>query len=105
MFALHRWLFLAGCFLFFLAQPSAADTRDWINPAGGSFDTSTNWSYGGVPAPSDTAHFDSVSGLYTVSFPTSPTNDRLILDSEFSSFTVTFDLQGHTYTLTNPTTF
>lgn len=84
-----------------LASTSAAATNfRWSNPLPGFFSTAGNWSPFTFlpPGSGDTAIFD-VSGSYTVSFVTSPTNGALFVRSG----DVTFDIRAtQTYTLTNP---
>ncbi len=53
--------------------------HNWVNIAGGSFHTATNWNPLGEPGPLDTAVFD-VGTLYTVTFSQSATNKLLIID-------------------------
>src|SRR5688500_5303910 len=84
-------------------SPTAeAANRFWINPAGGDFNSSSNWSAtdggaGGasVPGASDTANF-TLNNTYDVFFPTNVTN--IFLDLENGN--VTFDLGSVTYTTT-----
>ena len=61
--------------------------HNWVNIAGGSFHTATNWNPLGEPGPLDTAVFD-VGTQYTVTFSQSATNKLLIIDD----VDVTFDL-------------
>ncbi len=48
-------------------QPS---TVTWINPAGGDWDTASNWSSGTVPGPADDAVIDMVANNFTVTHST-----------------------------------
>jgi len=82
-----------------LGSTSAAATNfRWSNPLPGFFSSAGNWSPFTFlpPGPDDTAIFN-VSGSYTVSFLTSPTNKALFVRSG----DVTFDIRAtQTYTLT-----
>ncbi len=75
--------------------PGRADDRFWNNPTGGAFGTAGNWNPGSVPGTGDVAIFD-LSNIYAVTFGFSPTNQRLLVRGG----TVTFDLAGQTYSLT-----
>lgn len=87
------------------SQLHAAD-RFWISNSGTSnFNATANWSTtsgggGGasVPAATDTANF-TLSGTYTVDFVGSSNPTNTAVDVEAGS--VTFDLSGQTYTLSN----
>jgi T5SS/PEP-CTERM-associated repeat protein len=88
--------------LFFCCSAPAAD-RYWIDTAGGSFNSTGNWSTtsggaGGasMPGTADTAIFDQ-SGTYEVYFSSAPTTYGL----ELERGTVTLDLNDYTYTLTS----
>ena len=83
-------------------MPARADNRYWINPLGGDFASSANWSTttGGVggatpPAAADTANFASTA-TYTVDFAANVTNTGLLV----TNGTLTFDLNGNLYTIT-----
>ena len=58
------------------AKTARAVNRNWLNPAGGTFQTPGNWSGGIVPGGGDTANFN-LAGPYTVSFTGSVTNQEL----------------------------
>ncbi len=79
-----------------------AANRFWIDPLGGSFTATTNWSAtsggaGGasVPIAADVANF-TLGANYSVSFSGATTNLALDVDNG----TVTFALNGSTYTTT-----
>jgi T5SS/PEP-CTERM-associated repeat protein len=94
---IHRLLAIcASAALASCSIPALADPRIWSNSAGGSFNVSTNWSGGNIPGPSDSALFD-LGSAYTVTFPTSPTNTKLIVGND----NVTFNLLANTYTLSS----
>jgi hypothetical protein len=50
-----------------------AQTINWNNFSGGTFNVPGNWSGGAVPGTSNSANFPSL-GNYTVTFTSSPTN-------------------------------
>ena len=86
----------------FLAPLHAAE-RYWITPAGGSFNSTANWSStdgggGGfsVPGAIDVTNF-TLNSAYTVTFTAAPTTSQLVVDSG----NVTFALGGLNYTVTN----
>ncbi len=70
-------------------------TNYWVRTSGGAYGTAAHWS-AGVPGVSDAVDFSRPS-TYTVTFATDPTNSRL----RVSTGTVTFDLNGNTYTLSD----
>jgi T5SS/PEP-CTERM-associated repeat protein len=80
----------------FSADNEAA-TRSWVNGSGGGFSTAANWSALSIPGSGDVALFDLADPGYTVSFSSDPTNLRLSVADDI----VTFDLNAHTYNLTN----
>jgi T5SS/PEP-CTERM-associated repeat protein len=69
----------------------------WTNMQGGMFSTSFNWDPAGVPINTDQAHFERVTGAYTVWFDQEEASANLFVYRG----SPTFDLQGHTYTLSN----
>src|SRR5262245_54157713 len=90
---------------------SSADIRAqgflyfWNNPAGGSYNTSGNWSPFGVPNDNtEGAEFD-LNATYTVTFPTNVGTSM----AEVASGNVTFDLDSsgipRTYTVQNLAVF
>jgi fibronectin-binding autotransporter adhesin len=87
-----------------LSQSAGAASRSWLDPAGGSYYTTSNWSQPGspatIPGASDTIIFD-LSSTYTVTFTgflfPNPTNLRLLVQND----DVTFSLAGKTYTLSS----
>jgi len=72
-----------------------ADTITWTNAAGGSFHEPLNWSPNVVPFTNDTAVFELTNAAYKVTWNENVTNHTHIVRAG----TVTFDLQGHTYSL------
>jgi T5SS/PEP-CTERM-associated repeat protein len=87
----------AAAALNFFPSSAVAVVRRWSNPAGGSFDLTSNWSAGVVPDPADTALFDIIGATYTLTFPSiTTTNDRVIIGRD----NVTFDILTHEYRLT-----
>src|SRR5688572_25732536 len=91
----------AAAALIFTPSLHAAD-RFWIDPAGGTFNLTTDWSAtdggaGGasVPGAVDTANF-TLNSTYTVFINANATN----LSLEVENGTVTFDIAG-TYTATS----
>jgi hypothetical protein len=85
-----------------LAAPAAGADRFWNSGLDGVFGDGANWDDGtmGAPGADDAAVFD-VAGVYTVSFPTGETTDRVLVRSGI----VTFDLEEVTYTLLSPLPF
>lgn len=69
--------------------------RTWTNAAGGTFSTNANWDTV-APGVGDIANF-TLNTTYTVTFTAGPTNT----DLDVENGTVTFDLNGFTYTLTS----
>ena len=67
----------------------------WTNAAGGSFHDSANWRPNAVPSAGDTAVFDLAGAPYTVAWSSDVTNHTHIVKAG----DVTFDLRGHTYSL------
>ncbi|MBA3484910.1 MAG: hypothetical protein H0T51_24185, partial [Pirellulales bacterium] len=59
-----------------------------------------NWTPTGPPGTTGEARFNSPDSTYTVTFNTDPTNARMRVGNDH----VTFDLDGHTYTLTTTST-
>ncbi len=95
---------LAGLIVVCAAMPASAADRFWINPSGGLYPTTANWSAttgggGGatVPGENDVARFQ-LNTTYQVGFFThSPTNQALRVENG----DVTFDMNNQTYILTN----
>ena len=75
---------------------------DGLAPGGDGFFTAFfNWTpAGGPPEAGEEARFNSADSAYTVSFSTDPTNARMRIGNDH----VTFNLGGHTYTLTTTST-
>lgn len=73
----------------------SADDRSWSNAGGGVFGNSLNWTPNAVPDSGDVAIFN-LGATYTVNFAQHHTNQRALIRSGV----VTFDLAGHTYSLT-----
>ncbi len=93
---------IAAALLTALASPALAADRFWIDPNGGSFTSTSNWSLfdgGGagasIPVATDVANF-TLPDTYTV-FVGTTTNFAL----DISNGKVTFDLNGNTYTTTS----
>jgi hypothetical protein len=63
--------------------------REWVNSAGGVFNTSSNWFPFGAPLAIDGAFF-SLASAYTVTFPT----DRTTAGAGVDAGTVTWDLDS-----------
>src|SRR5438105_15325257 len=72
--------------------PSA--TVNWINPAGGDWDTSTNWSGGQVPGASDDVVIDHGTNNFTVTHSSSAVDSVQSLTDRAS-----FSLSGGTLTV------
>lgn len=82
-----------GAYEFTPTQVAGAGPRLWNDNGGGSFGDGANWLPDG-PGPGDEAVFD-LASTYTVGFGSAASTDRtVIIDGH-----VTFDLNGHTYTL------
>lgn len=88
-------LALAATLSFAALSGVQADTITWTNAAGGSFHEPLNWSPNVVPFTNDTAVFELTNAPYTVTWNENVTNHTQIVRAG----TVTFDLQGHTYSL------
>jgi T5SS/PEP-CTERM-associated repeat protein len=80
----------------FTFQLTLTPAGRWINTAGGSFQGPTNWAAQAIPGPDEAAIFD-VPGTYTVSLDQSVSNK--VADVNGSGTNVTFDLNGHNYTV------
>ena len=101
----HAMRFLVlGLGLLTAAPTAEAADRAWRIPTGGTFSGGGNWN-GPVPGASDTAGFGlSTPGIfgalppYTVSFTADATNQALTVFDD----RVTFDLNGHFYSATDP---
>lgn len=102
-----NWAFaaFAATALTALACTSAAhaQNRFWITTTGGAFSSNTNWSTtaggaGGAsfPVEANAANF-TINQTYTVAFSTDIANAALAI----ANGTVTFDLAGKTYTITD----
>ncbi|MCB9867242.1 MAG: hypothetical protein H6816_11505, partial [Phycisphaerales bacterium] len=90
-----------------LATASTARASDinWVAMFGGAYNAAANWN-GGVPGSSDIAHFTITSSpftqaSYTVDFDVNPANQAIKVEDDH----VTFDLNGHNYTLNSTPTF
>ena len=70
---------------------------NWLNPAGGNFDTDSNWSLGSPGAGNPTFN---LGFAYTVDFTQSDTDEGLNVEND----NVTFDLGGNTFQCTALTT-
>lgn len=70
--------------------------NQWKNPAGGSFQSATNWTGNLVPGASDVAVFN-LPGTYSVQLDQPATNATL--HASGSGVNVTFDVAGHPYTV------
>ncbi len=77
-----------------------ADVMVWTNTAGGSFHNPANWLPNAVPFTNDTAVFQLTDAPYTVKWHENVTNHTHIVRAG----TVTFDLQGYTYSLQQTST-
>ncbi|MCG3148875.1 MAG: hypothetical protein PCFJNLEI_02324 [Verrucomicrobiae bacterium] len=71
-----RFLFLVWGVFSFSSGPAFADTIAWNNPAGGNWNTATNWSPAAVPGPGDDVQI-ALAGTYTVTLNTSATINSL----------------------------
>src|SRR5688572_9406127 len=83
-----------------LAVPTAAALgveRFWDEPAGGTFGEPGNWAGGVAPGSDDIAVFDLPASSYAVGFSAGRSNLQLTVNDG----RVTYDLNGHTYTLTS----
>lgn len=89
------WLIQVSALLFLASWSIGAD-RDWIDPLGGTFSTASNWENSILPGAADRAIFN-VAATYAVSFTSSPTNARLRIGRD----TTTFNLNSRNYTLTS----
>jgi T5SS/PEP-CTERM-associated repeat protein len=85
------------------AGRALADDVGWGNINGGTFSVGGNWIGGVVPDATSRAIFSrwrpgNEQPAYTVSFSTDPTNQAMVVGGD----SVTFDLNGHAYLLTDP---
>jgi len=78
-----------------LAAAHHTEPALWLNPLGGAFEDTTNWSVGIVPSMHDSVYFDLANPVYTTTFASSVQNVQLIVGGN----DVTFDLLGSTYTV------
>jgi hypothetical protein len=70
---------------------------NWAPPPHANiYSTSTNWMPAGPPGTTGEARFNVGNSTYVVAFNTDPTNARVRVGDDHA----TFDLNGHTYTLT-----
>jgi hypothetical protein len=76
--------------------PTNSTTIRWNNPEGGSFQNAINWDPQTIPAGNDNAAFD-LAGSYTVSLDSDVTHNALLGNGLGAN--VTFELNGHTYTV------
>ncbi|MGQ0628352.1 MAG: FG-GAP-like repeat-containing protein, partial [Phycisphaerales bacterium] len=87
-----------GAFEFQPGCPECLGVRQWINPAGGPFDSPYNWSPSVPTALHDTLY--TLPAAYTVTF-TAPTTGTLTNNSAaIRAGSVTWSLAGQTYRLT-----
>ena len=79
---------------------SAQTDRNWTNASGGIFSNAANWSGGVIPAGDNnsTARF-ATNGTYTITFDGDGVCRKANLDA--INATVTLNLQGNTFNLTN----
>ncbi len=81
---------------------AAAETVRWNVPGGGAYFTAANWNPTGVPGAADVSLFD-LNSAYVVTLPAQrprpgePMNRAVYVSDD----DVTFDLNGHTLTLTD----
>ena len=69
----------------------------WQTAANGAYATGSNWFPGTVPTTTDAVFFSRPGNAYTVTFATAAANDRAVVRQG----TVTWNLGGNTYSLTN----
>jgi len=91
-----RSIALLTSVLALLAVPAHAGTITWQNSAGGSFNSSANWSPAQVPGPGDTAVIN-LAGTYSVSIDADTHVSAIQLGG--SSGTQTLTLSGHMLTV------
>ena len=94
-----------GIVLLFIVAPVFGGST-WTNPLGGSFHNGANWNTPSPPGSGTYALFG-VPSTYTVTFSSDVSNTQVVVTNELDASTgphVTFDLNGHTYSLlgTNP---
>lgn len=89
---------VTAAFALLTTTPAGATLRTWINAAGGSAGTSTNWSPNGVPGASDNLRYD-LAANYAVSFPASV---PLVINHNFVGGVVNVSATG-THTSTQST--
>ncbi len=71
----------------FLPSAAQSATRSWVNPAGGNWNSPTNWDTG-VPGPADAAII-TLSGTYAVTLDVNPTVASLTLGGTSGTQTLT----------------
>lgn len=76
-----------------MSSASHAQISSWTNASGGVWNTSGNWSAGVPVSGTGIAEFQTISGSYTVTFSSSPSNQALRVNDG----NVTFNLVGQTY--------
>ena len=69
-----------------LAPPGRAADDRWVNSAGGTFQTGSNWSSGFPPAASDNAIFDLGSAGYPVTFDGQAASNQLLIGQDVVTF-------------------
>src|SRR5687768_13111271 len=100
---LLRWGVLTAIVsLTFASSVCAQAIYNWNAPGlgNGNFGNPFIWSPNGPPGVGQEARFNSAASAYTVTFTSSPTNFRTFIGND----QVTFNLGGHTYTLTSTDT-
>lgn len=75
-----------GSYVIHLTRDAGTD-RNWINPLGGSWDTTSNWTPSVVPTSAENAVFN-LDNIYTVTFPTNASASNVIVNNG----SVTFNL-------------
>lgn len=91
---LNRCL-LAGLLAAFAGSASAGTNFYWSNPAGGTFNTITNWSPNGLPTGTDSVFFN-LNSIYTVTLSSSLINQAIDVQRDNLTLSVA---AGQTYTV------
>ena len=66
--------------VFWLGRPVVAADYTWINAAGGTFTSATNWNAGIAPTSTDNATIN-LGGTYTITLASSTTIQSLLLNN------------------------
>lgn len=84
-----------GVFVLAVVNGAFAQTVNWTNTVGGSWQEAGNWNPGTVPAGAGVIANFNAAGTYTVTLNDNVTVDRL--DGRYNNVHLTFDVNGYTF--------